>query len=157
MERLSEIIEADNIALDIEAEDLPGCLRAVVQRLVSRGTLTPEEGEALSQALRQREELGTTCIGKGVVVPHAYPEGLQRQLVVFARLRDAVDHGAPDDQPVDLVFLLSGPAEAQSLHLPMLARMVRLLHDQQLLADLRAATTADQALAAIREVEARHA
>lgn len=100
--------------------------------------------------------VGRRLFGRRCGGAHAYVAEMPTPLLVLARLKQAIDYGAPDGQAVDLVFLLAGPTEAQKEHLVVLARLARLLHDQQWLAELRAARTAEEALRVVREVERRH-
>ena len=65
----------------------------------------------------------------------------------FARLATPVDYDALDDAPVDLVFLLLAPEEANTAQLKALARIARLLRDP---GDLRAAAARAGAAARLR-------
>ena len=60
-------------------------------------------------ALAEREQAGSTGLGRGVAVPHARLDGLSRMRAVFLRLEHPVDFASVDDQPVDLVFALFSP------------------------------------------------
>ena len=62
---------------------------------------------------------------------------------VFARLESAIDYEAVDGQPVDLVFMLLAPENAGADHLKALARVSRLLRNQQTCEKLRAAQSAE--------------
>ena len=93
----------------------------------------------LFNALLQRERLGSTALGRGVAVPHVHVRGLNRIVCHFARLAKPVEFDAPDHQPVDLVFLLLSPDHASGDHLKALARISRLVRDQSMIEQLRAA------------------
>jgi PTS system nitrogen regulatory IIA component len=56
---------------------------------------------------------------------------------LFARLARPVDFDALDGQPVDLIFLLLAPESAGADHLKALARVARLLRDQETARKLR--------------------
>ncbi len=58
---------------------------------------------------------------------------------MFARLENAIPFEAPDQEPVDLIFLLLAPEHAGADHLKALARISRLLREPQSLERLRAA------------------
>ncbi len=156
MKNLSEMLVGGNIDLDIEARDFNACLTELTHNLIAQNMLSAEQGRKLDKALLSRERLVVTSIGRGVVIPHAYMKEIPRDLVCFARLKQAVAHEAPDGHPVDLIFLLSGPEEAQNRHLKMLAHIIRLLNDRRLLEELRQAATAEEVLQAIRNAERRH-
>jgi len=157
MDHLSEMLSEAKILFDLEASDFSTCLPDMVSALVERGVLNAEQGNELTQALASREALGATGVGRGVVIPHAYLASIPEALICFARLRSPVAHESPDGEPADLIFLLSGPPESQTTHLMMLARIVRLVHDQAMLTSLRQAGSAAEVLAAIVDVEKRHA
>jgi PTS system nitrogen regulatory IIA component len=104
--------------------------------------------------LLARERLGSTGVGYGVAVPHARLKGLDRMRGVFVRLETPIDFGAVDDQPVDLIFALLGPADHQAEHLRALARVSRALRQADLRQQLRLARGAD-AIHALLAREAR--
>lgn len=97
----------------------------------------------LFNSLLQRERLGSTGLGRGIAVPHVHVRGLNRIVCLFAKLSTPVDFEAPDNQPVDLLFLLLSPEHASGDHLKSLARISRLVRDTATIERLRAATDAD--------------
>jgi PTS system nitrogen regulatory IIA component len=80
-------------------------------------------------ALTERERLGSTGVGHGVALPHARLPGIERLAGLFWRLADPVDFDAIDDEPVDLVFVLLVPDDADTVHLKTLAKIARRLRD----------------------------
>jgi PTS system nitrogen regulatory IIA component len=94
-------------------------------------------------ALLAREALGSTGVGAGVALPHARLKGLVRMRAVFLRLEQPVDFDAVDDQPVDLLFALFAPEDANTEHLRALARVSRLLRRTEIRRQLRQARTPD--------------
>jgi PTS system nitrogen regulatory IIA component len=123
--------------------------KQALQELAARAaTLTGQNERAIFEVLLQREKLGTTAVGYGVAIPHGKLPKLTRMFGMFARLDRAIDFEALDGQPVDLVFLLLAPEGAGADHLKALARVARLLRDQDTANKLRAARDA-QALYAV--------
>lgn len=110
-------------------------------------------GAALD-ALLARERSGSTGVGLGVAAPHARLSGLDRIRAVFLRLEHPVPFDAVDDQPVDLVFALFAPTDADGGHLRALAKATRLLRTAGLREQLRQARTPD-ALLALLAAEAK--
>jgi PTS system nitrogen regulatory IIA component len=99
--------------------------------------ITGVDAATILSALNQREKLGTTGIGEGIAIPHARVKDLDRLVGYFARMAVPVDYDALDDAPVDLVFLLLAPEEANNAQLKALARIARLLRDPEITARLR--------------------
>ena len=94
-------------------------------------------------ALMAREQAGSTGVGGGVALPHAHLPGLKRMAAVFLRLDEPIACDAVDDRPVDLVFALFAPEDAGAEHLQALAKVSRLLRQNDLREQLRKAQTAD--------------
>ena len=67
----------------------------------------------------------------------AFPR-LRNIVTLFARLDEAIDFEALDDEPVDLIFLLLAPEHAGADHLKALARISRLLREPSSIEKLRA-------------------
>ena len=99
------------------------------------------EEHQLLETLREREALGSTGVGQGVAIPHAKLKTVERVFGFFARLEKPVEFGAPDGEPVDLMFVLVAPENAGADHLRALANSARILRDASMTAKLRA--TAD--------------
>ena len=123
--------------------------KQALQDLATRAAaLTGQNERAIFEVLLQREKLGTTAVGYGVAIPHGKLPKLTKMFGMFARLDRAIDFEALDGQPVDLVFLLLAPEGAGADHLKALARVARLLRDQDTANKLRAARD-EQALYAV--------
>ena len=101
----------------------------------------PEED--IRKTIADREQLGSTGVGRGVAIPHGKVEGLTRLVGVLARLDRAVAFESVDDQPVDVGFLILAPASASAAHLKALAKVSRLFRDEHALAAIRGAKSAD--------------
>lgn len=98
---------------------------------------------AIADCLNARERAGSTGYGAGVAIPHCRHAGIARVRGFFVRLSDAIDYGAVDGFPVDLVFMLLSPTHAGVDHLKALAAVSRLLRDGDMVAKLRGARTSD--------------
>jgi mannitol/fructose-specific phosphotransferase system IIA component (Ntr-type) len=109
------------------------------------------EAETLA-AVEEREAQGSTFLNEGVALPHARIAGLASPQIALALTRAGI-LDAPTPYPVETVFLFLSPAEDSGQHLQMLAAAGRLLQDRTLLRRLRRVSSADEALAEIRQCE----
>ena len=89
--------------------------------------------------LNARESLGSTGLGAGIALPHCRVGNCTKPLGALISLEEAIEYDAPDDQPVDLLFVLLVPEEADQAHLDILAEVARLFSQQEFCAQLRAA------------------
>ena len=126
--------------------------KQLLQDLAERAAkLTGIPERRIFDTLIERERLGTTGMGQGIAIPHGRLAGLAKIVGVFARLETPIEYEAVDGQPVDLVFLLLAPEGAGADHLKALARVSRLLRNQQTCEKLRAATKAEVLFALLTE------
>src|SRR5918911_3946291 len=117
--------------------------KQALQELAARAaTLTGLAEREIFDTLLQREKLGSTGVGHGVAIPHGRMTKLDKLFGLFARLDRPVDFEALDGQPIDLVFVLLAPEGAGADHLKALARIARLLRDQDVAKKLRASRDA---------------
>jgi PTS system nitrogen regulatory IIA component len=118
--------------------------KQLLQELASRAASVVRQPERkIFETLTERERLGTTGVGQGIAIPHGRLSDLKEIVGVFARLEQPIDYDAVDNQPVDLVFMLLAPEGAGADHLKALARVSRLLRNQQATEKLRAAKTSE--------------
>ena len=118
--------------------------KQLLQELAARAaSLTRLPEKRIFETLIERERLGTTGVGAGIAIPHGRMAGVTQITGVFARLEGGLDYEAVDGQPVDLVFMLLAPENAGADHLKALARVSRLLRNQQTCEKLRAASSAE--------------
>jgi len=121
--------------------------KQAIQELAARAaSLSGQNERAIFEVLLQREKLGTTAVGYGVAIPHGKLPKLEKLFGLFARLERPIDFEAMDGQPVDLVFLLLAPEGAGADHLKALARIARLLRDQDVAKKLRASRDAPRSI-----------
>lgn len=85
--------------------------------------------DAALEGLEERENLGSTGFGRGVAIPHARSNEVNRPTVVLLRLENPVDFAAADGMPVDIVFGMLSPEQAGVTHLHALAAISRLVRD----------------------------
>lgn len=135
------------LALETTVARVPAQSRKRVLQLLS-DLLAAQNSDlserAIFEALMARERLGSTGIGEGVAIPHCRTV-CDRIYSAFFQLEEGVDYDAPDEQPVDLVYLLVVPEGEQNAHLTMLAQLAAVFNDADNRARLRACET-DEAL-----------
>ena len=131
------------------------------KRLLERaaGLLADGAGEgeqAIFDTLCGRERLGSTGLGHGVAIPHARSARAQNAAGAFLRLAEPIDFGAPDGEPVDLVFAVVVPDHFAQQHLLLLAQLAEMFGDADFRQRLRAAPDAAALYALLSDWQAAH-
>ena len=110
MNDLSDLLSPDAIDAALSVTNK----KTLFQQLASAGgRLTDLPAKQILASLQEREKLGSTGFGNGVAIPHGKIEGLPRISGYFTRLSTPIDYHAVDNLPVDLVFLLLSPPDAE--------------------------------------------
>jgi len=84
-----------------------------------------------------REKLGSTGMGNGIAIPHCRVSNCAQPVGALITLEEPIPFDAPDDQPVDLLFVLLVPEEANQQHLDILASLARLFSQEDFCLQLR--------------------
>ncbi len=119
---LTEILQTDMVFLDLKSGSKKQILSEISAKIAQK--INKEETE-IFQLILEREKLGSTGVGRGVAIPHARVDGLEKIIGAFTRLDEPIEFDAVDDQPVDLIFMLLAPEKSGSNHLKALSTVSR--------------------------------
>ncbi|MSP43151.1 MAG: PTS IIA-like nitrogen-regulatory protein PtsN [Alphaproteobacteria bacterium] len=131
---LSDILKPEGVIASLRAR---GKKQALQEISAAASKLCGFDAQQILDKLLARERLGTTGVGQGIAIPHAKFTEANKVTGMFARLEQPIDFESIDDRPVDLIFLLIAPEDGGAEHLRTLARVSRLLRNQELCAKLR--------------------
>ena len=115
---LHEIITPSSVNAALNATSKKHLMQEIAHRAAEAHGL---DARRAFEALLERERLGPTGMGRGVAIPHARLEGLDKIVGAFARCRTTVDFDAVDGEPVDLVFALFARDPHSSTYVPCVA------------------------------------
>jgi len=99
--------------------------------------------EKTFQAFFERERLGSTALGKGIAIPHGRTECCESPVAACLLLDEGIDFDACDGQPVQLIFAILVPHQAEEQHLKCLAKIAHILSDDKILAKIHHAFNAE--------------
>lgn len=135
--QISEFLSVDRVVPRLGAPNRRHVLKELARLAATSASLDHEKVYA---ALLEHEDSTTIGLGRGMAVPHAVVEGLERPLGVFARLKPAVDFGGVDGEPVDLVFMVLAPVGEERTLLRAMSCIARRLRVPDLTGRLRSAS-----------------
>ncbi|KXS38797.1 PTS IIA-like nitrogen regulatory protein PtsN [Modicisalibacter tunisiensis] len=103
---------------------------------IAQNTPSLDSQEVFSRLIG-RERLGSTGIGNGVAIPHARNPHCKAPIAGFLKLQEPIDFDAVDGEPVDLIFVLLVPEEADDTHLALLGQVAGIMNDADIRSRLR--------------------
>lgn len=146
---LSSLLKVERINLNLKAKKKLDVLKELVAMIK-----TGEEAEQIVQRLVEREELGSTGIGRGIALPHSRSLLVNKLEIALGRSDKGVNFDALDKKPTHLFFLiLAPPQDPGNQYLTVLGRLALLC---QTLARNKAymnPETPQQMLQLIRQIE----
>jgi PTS system nitrogen regulatory IIA component len=149
---LAEALQAGGFSREVGGADRESVLRTVVSALRLPDGV---DREFLFRVLLAREALGSTAVGDGVAIPHVRSPvvlHIDRPAVHLSYLARPIDFGAPDGQPVHILFLSLSPTVR--VHLHVLARLAFALRDPGFKGILLRRGTDDEILREARRLDA---
>ena len=129
MEKLKRILDPNKVVLNLAAQRNFEAIRELATVLL-QDEVVPDQKHLLA-ALIRREQQASTGIGKGVAVPHAHEDEIQRQLLAIGISQAGIDFGSPDGQPVHIIALLITPLKHQKQHMALLAALSQRLQQEE--------------------------
>ena len=122
--RLIDFLREENIVTDFTAESKEDAIERLVDLLMV--SHRPDiDRDALLRCVLERERELSTCVGRGLFVPHGEVEGIDRMLGVLALSKEGLPFKTPDGRSVKCLLLLATPAEERERHLEVLATLSR--------------------------------
>lgn len=111
------------------------------------------DADELFQQLVARERLGSTGIGEGIAIPHCRFKTAGATIGALMTLATPIDFDSVDGRPVDVIFAMLVPENAESEHLQTLAMLAERLQNQSFVEALRRAETGEDLYRAALETE----
>lgn len=149
--KISSLLDKQTILLDIEVVSKESLVKKMVASLSDK--IHPSLLPIIEDAVIEREQVMSTGVGKRLAIPHAKLKELDDNLAVFARLKNPLEYGSIDSQPVELVVLLIGSQDKASVHIKLLSRISRLMNNDLFRNQLFEAKNEDEILNIFMEEE----
>jgi fructose-specific phosphotransferase system IIA component len=138
--RISDHISDQTIKLDLVSKTKDDVIVELVDLILKSNEITNRE--QILKAVIEREKLCSTGFEHGVAIPHprqGQPGVVNKLVVALGRSKEGIDFEALDGELVHLFFLLAAPNDQE--HLRALARLSRMLKDEDFRAKLMSAKT----------------
>lgn len=145
---IGSLLTEATVAVPLAATTRTSVLRAMVA--LAEQSWQVYDADAVLEAIRQREEIGSTAQDNGVALLHPrrpLPNALGESVVAYGRTATGIPFGAPGGGLTDIFFL--DCSRDDQTHLKVLARLSRLLLRPGFLESLREAQTANDSLQVI--------
>ena len=125
---ISDALDERAVKLQLVGKRKHEIIEELVELLSRTGAIRDQA--AIIEEVLSREELASTGIGSGIAIPHCLAEGVEHTAIAFGRHVHGAKFDAIDYQPVHLFFLMVGKTNEHTVHLRLLSKLSRYLHDE---------------------------
>lgn len=147
--KLSKLLSADQILLDMQAEEHWPAIVELVDHLITRSLLPSHLRAITLDALKAREDMISTGIGAGVAIPHTFLDEIDHVTAVFGRSKRGIDFESHDQTPVHFIILFLVPQKNYQLHLQTLAAIAKLFNRREIRCALSESSSPTEILTAL--------
>ncbi|MDD5011220.1 MAG: PTS sugar transporter subunit IIA [Phycisphaerae bacterium] len=149
---LTQILQPACVKVPLDGKDKQAVMAELVGVLDANKLLINKD-EVL-QAVINRETTRSTGIGSGIAIPHGKCKGVKEIVMAIGASRQGIDFQRIDEKPVYIVVLLASPLDKTGPHIQALARISRLMLDEDFRTKLQNAPSAKDLYELISSKEA---
>ena len=148
---LLDILSLESTIVDLQGESKEEIITELVNSLPVSDSIT--DRDQVLQAVLDREKIMSTGIGDGIAIPHGKSAAVTELVAAMGTQRRGMDFDALDGEPAYVFFLLVSPANVSGPHIKALARISRLLKNEEFKKKLVEANSAEEIIATIEAAE----
>ena len=139
---LTTILIPNCVKVPLESKEKVHVITELIDLLNSHGQLNDRE-KALD-AVIEREKIRSTGIGSAIAIPHAKCNAVKELVMAIGIASEGIDFESIDDKPVTIVILLVSPLDQTGPHIQALARISKLMLDEEFKTQLENASSSEE-------------
>lgn len=128
--------------MPLEGKDKNAVITELVDLLSANGLLLDRDNAL--EAVMAREQTRSTGIGAGIAIPHGKCKAVKELVMAIGIAPEPIEFESIDTKPVAIVILLVSPLDKTGPHIQALARISRLMLDEQFKESLQKSESARQ-------------
>lgn len=148
---LTQILKLSCVKAPLEGATKEDVIAELVDLLDQSDQLLDKE--TVLEAVLAREQTRSTGIGSGIAIPHGKCRGVDELVMALGITRDSVDFDSIDGKGVNIIVLLASPTDRTGPHIQALARISRMMLDEEFREKLQQASTSEEAYELVSEKE----
>ncbi len=119
--KLGDLLQDGLVVLDFEARDHVEAITRLVDRLIEKGRLRPDQRRRALDALVARERIASTGMEHGIALPHATVDAVDEAVAAIGVSPKGVPFRSADGKPATILILLLIPRRSVQQHIKTLA------------------------------------
>jgi fructose-specific phosphotransferase system IIA component len=149
--KLTDFVTPDHVKMDLEGATKEEIIEELVELLGD--TCGVCDTDKIFEAVMNRERDGSTGLEKGIAIPHAKCEAVDKLSIVVGIAKNGVDFDSLDGKPTNLFFLMVAPVTESGPHVQAIAKIVKMIKVEGFKDQLLKAKTAANVIDILSRVE----
>lgn len=137
----SEIVKLECCEVDFNAKNKTDALRNICKLLKRSREFRNIEENVIFNALKKREDMGSTGFSRGIAIPHCQLEGIDHFIIAIAICKKGINFDAFDKKKSKIFITIVGPKGNRNSHLKLLAQVSLILKEPGVADEMLHATT----------------
>ena len=139
---LTQILQPTCVRAPLEGNDKDSVITELVSLLADSGQLLDKE--VVLEAVLVREQTRSTGIGSGIAIPHGKCAGVKELVMSIGICQEGIEFDSIDGKPATIIILLASPIDRTGPHIQALARISRLMLDEDFKTSLETASSPEE-------------
>jgi len=148
---LTQILQPNCVKVPVESKDKEAVITELVNLLDAQGLLS--DRDVVLDAVLTRERTQSTGTGAGIAIPHGKCNAVKELVMAIGIAHEPIEFQSIDGKPVTILILLVSPANQTGPHIQALARISRLMLNEEFKARLENANSAEDVYRLLSEQE----
>lgn len=149
-DELVQHMSAERFVADFSAPSKDEALEKLTEAVVAGSDMS--DHTTILQMLRNREQLGSTALSKGVAFPHGRSLAVKKLTILVARSHEGIDFESEDGKPTHLFFvILAPPQDTGNYYLQALGKIAELVRQDEVCNALMEAEDFDALTTVLKE------
>lgn len=136
---LTQILQPACVKAPLAGSNKEEVITELVNLLDASGALV--DRNVVLEAVLAREQTRSTGIGSGIAIPHGKCSGVSELVMAIGIAPEPVDFDSIDGKGVSIIVLLASPMDRTGPHIQALARISRLMLDDEFKTKLENSTS----------------
>jgi fructose-specific phosphotransferase system IIA component len=148
---LTQILQPSCVKVPVESRDKEAVVAELIDLLDANGLLSNRN--AALQAVLTRERIQSTGTGAGIAIPHGKCNAVKELVMAVGIAREPIEFQSIDGKPATILILLVSPTDQTGPHIRALARISRLMLNEDFKQKLEKAASAEEAYKLLSDQE----
>ena len=148
---LTQILQENCIKVPLDSSEKMSAITELVELLDANELLSDKQ--LILDAVITREKTRSTGIGSGIAIPHGKCKAVTELIMAVGIAAEPIDFESIDGKPVKIIMLLVSPADQTGPHIQALAKISRLMLNEDFRQELENTKTSQETYELIRNKE----